>query len=189
MSTSYTFSEKKYVLVGKVVKATGLRGEVSIHAISGQPENFSHYGELVLVDGSGDLSPDLVVEKLRIHKNKAVIKFDRVVDRDHAEQLIGMGVLLKKEQLPEVADDEYYWDQLTGIEVTTVDGQPLGAVETVFSNNAQDIMVISNGSQEYLVPITKEIITFQDKERMIIDPPPGLLQINLGEDENGTDHP
>lgn len=188
MQYDYQYPEDRYILIGTVTRAQGLHGEVSIHALSGQPGNFREYPRLFLVDSSGELSPELLVTAFRVQKGKAVIRFDRVTDRTHAEKLAGMGVLLAKADLPELADDEFYYHQLTGLPVRTTAGQSLGTIHTVFSNGAQDVMMIIGDDNEYLVPLTAGMITEQNSEEVVIDPPPGLLEINT-DDETGTGHP
>lgn len=188
MQHQFTFPEEKFLLIGTVIKAQGLKGEVSIHSFSGQPENLNTYDTLFLVDKHGNLSPELSIKRFRLHKGKAIVLFDRVRDRSHAELLAGMGVLVARESLPELAADEFYWHQLIGLTVSTVGGDGLGKLLHVFSNGAQDIMVIQDGDQEYLVPLSAGIIVSYNEQQLIIDPPPGLLDINSGEEE-GTGHP
>lgn len=186
MQHHYSYPEDRYILIGVVIKAQGLRGEVSIHAVSGQPENLENYPALTLVDKGGRLSPKLAVTRFRVQKARAVVLFDRVADRSHAEQLTGMGVLLDKKDLPEPAPDEFYWHELTGRSVRTVEGRHLGIMQSVFSNGAQDVMVIVDEDREYLVPLMHDIIVGQNNLELVIDPPPGLLEIN-SDDEAETD--
>lgn len=182
MMRKYSFPEEQFLHIGSVTKAQGLNGEVAIAPLSGQPESFEAYTTLVLVDDSGTLSPELAVEKLRIHKGKAIVKFDRVGDRTFAENIVGMGVLLARKDLPPSEDDEYYWHEITGLTVITTAGRYVGKVVSLFSNGAQDIMVISDNNQEYLVPFTDEIVLEQNDDEMIIQPPPGLLEINRSDE-------
>lgn len=185
MQYHYLYPEDRYILIGTVAKAQGLRGEVSIYSLSGQPENLRDYSALTLVDKEGKLSPELKIQKFRVHKDRAVILFDRIADRTHAEKLVSMGVLLAKADLPQLADDEFYWYQLVGLAVRTVKGCQLGTLQSVFSNGAQDIMVIEGDDNEYLVPLTEDVIVEQNSEWLVIDPPPGLLEINI-DDDNGN---
>lgn len=189
MQHHYSYPESRYILIGVVIKAQGLRGEVSVHSVSGQPENLRNYPALTLVDKRGGLSPKLPVSGFRVQKGRAVILFDRIVDRSQAEQLAGMGVLLDKKDLPELAPDEFYWHELTGLSVRTVDGRRLGIMQSVFSNGAQDVMVIVNEDGEYLVPLTHGLIVGQDNQELVIDPSPGLLAINSDDDDTETDSP
>ena len=87
-------------------------------------------------------------------------------------------LLLNKQDLPEPEEDEFYWHELYGLPVSTVQGKRIGTMQSVFYNGAQEVMVIVNGSKEYLVPVTPGIIARQNTMEIIIDPPPGLLEIN-----------
>ena len=181
---SYTFPEDSYLLLGKVTKAQGLRGEVSIHAFSGEAEGLGRYDRFTLVDGKGVLSPELLVTGFRVHGNRAIFRFDKVVDRSFAEKLVGMGVLLKRELLPEPDQNEFYWHEMFGRSVTTADGTQLGVLKDLFSNGAQEIMVIGDANSEYLVPATSGMIVEYSDSSIVIDPPSGLLTINSdGEDD------
>lgn len=187
MQQSYSYPEDRYILVGTVTKPQGLHGEVCIYAHSGQPENFTAYKKLFLVDKKGELSPELTVTKFRFQKGKVIIRFDRVSDRTHAEHLAGMGVLVARENLPELAENEFYWHQIIGKNVHTVTGEKIGILRSVFSNGAQDVMVITNGDEEYLVPLVQGVFVEQRNNSVVIDPPPGLLDINSDWDEDGVD--
>ena len=178
MQYNYSFPAEKYLLLGTVVKAQGLRGDVSVHALSGQPEGLAQYHRFTLVDNAGVLSPELKVHALRVQKDRAIIHFEGIDDRTFAEKLVGMGVLLYRQDLPEPGKDEFYWHELYGLPVSTVLGENIGTMRSIFSNGAQDVMIIVNGKREYLVPVTPGIIVRHDSIEIVIDPPPGLLEIN-----------
>ncbi len=182
MAVEYSFPAGKYVLLGKVAKAHGLRGEIKIISFSGEPENFHRYKEVVLVDRSGNLILNLAVENVRTQGKTAITKLASVNSRERAEEIEGMGVLLAKDLLPEIAEDEYYWYQYQGKLVLDLHGQAIGKVENLFSNGAQDILVVRSGVKEILIPITKSILVRETAEELIIDPPPGLLNLT---DESG----
>lgn len=178
MPYTYSFPGEKYLLLGTVVKAQGLHGELSVYALSGQPEALRQYCRFTLVDKAGILSPELKVHTFRVQKDRAIILFEGVTDRTFAEKLAGMGLLLNRQDLPEPEADEFYWHELYGLPVSTVQGEYIGTMQSVFSNGAQEVMVIVNGSREYLVPVSQGVIARQNKEGIVIDPPPGLLAIN-----------
>lgn len=182
-SSEFTYPVDVYLLLGTVVKAQGLRGEVKIQTFSHQPENFAHYPNLVLVDTKGKCTPAMAVSCYRIQGNNIIVQFESVTDRNHAKRLVGMGVLVERSVLPVLPEDEFYWHQIEGLQVSTTSGQYLGKVFAIFANGAQDVMVIRNGRDEYLVPLTKNIVRQQTDTTLIIEPPPGLLEINSGNRE------
>lgn len=183
MVEEYSYPADDYVLLGKVTKAHGLRGEVNIFSFSGQPENFRGYKEIVLVDSAGNLSVAQAVEKFRPQGNNAVVQLAFIKSREQAEEIEGLGVLLAKNLLPEAAEDEYYWYQYQGKMVVDQNGRNIGRVEKLFSNGAQDILVINSGREEILIPVTKNIIVGETEKELIVDPPPGLLDLARDTDD------
>jgi len=177
MADDFNYSTEQYVLLGKITKARGLRGEVKVFSFSGQPENFSGYKEVILVNSAGQLSSALKIEKFRIQGKTVIVQLETVTSRDQAEKIEGMGVLIDKNLLPETAEDEFYWYQYEGKLVSDQNGRTIGKVESLFNNGAQDVMVVKSGQEEFLIPITKNIIVEESAEELIVNPPPGLLDL------------
>ena len=145
MNSDFTYSQEDFILIGAVSKAHGMKGEVKIYCYSEQPDNFKEYRQVVLVDSKGKLSPHLKVKKSRAQGKVAITLLETITDRTRAEYVEGMGVLLPKEDLPDIEQDEYYWHQLIGKDVLDIDGKFLGTINNIFSNGAQDIMVLNTG--------------------------------------------
>lgn len=177
MSEEYAYPKEDYLLLGKVAKAHGLRGEVKIFTYSGHPENIGTYRELVLADSSGILSPPLAVYKSRVQGKMAIVQLESVATRNEAESIEGKGVLLSKNLLPDTGEGEYYWHQYEGKLVVDVDATILGRVKALFNNGAQDVLIVEGERQEILIPVTKEIVVGEDEEKLIVAPPPGLLEL------------
>lgn len=181
MVDDFPYSSEKYLLIGKVVEPHGLKGEIKIFSFSGQPENIQQYPKLVLVTPSGRLTQPYTVEKCREKGKAVIVRLNSVKDRNGAEALTGMGVLISKEDLPQPGKDEFYLYQLEGLPVFTVQGDRLGIVAHIFSNGAQDLLVVQDGKNEYLIPVLDSIVVRHDSEKIVIDAPPGLLEINRGD--------
>jgi 16S rRNA processing protein RimM len=130
-----------------------------------------------LVNTSGKLSRPLAVDALRIQGKTAIVKLTSVNSRELAEEIEGRGVLFSKNLLPETAEDEYYWYRYEGKLVVDLSGLTIGRVESLFSNGAQDVLVVKSGNEEILIPVTKSIIVSETAEEIIVDPPPGLLDL------------
>ena len=185
MAETDFFPADKYILIGKVGKPHGLRGEVRLALYSGQPENLQSYRHLILAGADGRLSEPLRIISCRPQGKGAIVGFETITDRDGAQRLTGMGVILDKKELP--CGDDSYWFQLIGLPVKTADDRFLGRVEHIFSNGAQDILVIREDSQEYMVPILDSIVVRVTAEEIVIAPPPGLLELNSGNTHGGDD--
>jgi 16S rRNA processing protein RimM len=178
MSSDFLYPAESYLLIGKVTEPHGLKGEVKIFSFAGQPENIRHYKKLVLVTPSGRLSPSSMIETCRIKGKSAIVGLNSVSDRNGAEAITGMGVLIRKEDLPQPGKDEFYLYSMEGLPVVTTQGRKLGTVKHIFSNGAQDLLVVQDKDEEYLIPVLDSIIISYDTEKIIIEPPPGLLEIN-----------
>jgi len=183
MAVDFVFPTDEYLLVGKITKPHGLRGEVKIFAYSGEPENIACYKELVLVDRSGTLSSTLAVVKGRVQGKTAVVQLVSIDNRTLAESIEGYGVLLARKDLPNISDDEYYWHQYQGKLVVDLAGKSIGQVDHLFSNGAQDILVVIDNGSEILIPVTKDIVVKESGGTIVINPPPGLLELNTGADD------
>lgn len=183
MSDDFSYPAETYILIGKILEPHGLKGEVRIFSFAGQPENIQHYKKLVLVTPGGKLSSPYSTEKFRIKGKSAIVRLESVNDRNGAEAITGMGVLILKEDLPQPENNEFYLYQMEGLAVITDQGRRLGTVTGIFSNGAQDLLVVQDNDQEYLIPILDSIILHQDTEKIVIAPPPGLLEINSGDSE------
>jgi 16S rRNA processing protein RimM len=187
MVEMFSFPTDQYLLIGRVGKAHGLHGEVKLHLFSGQPENVTGYSHLILVSTAGTLSAPYRIATCRVQGKTAIAGLELVEDRNHAEQLQGMGILITKEDLPQGMEGDSFWYQYYNLPVRTADGRLLGHVEKIFSNGAQDILVVQGGGHEYLIPILDSIVVRRTDKELIIAPPPGLLEINSGLDDGGED--
>jgi 16S rRNA processing protein RimM len=185
MADTFSYPKEKYVLIGKVAKAHGIRGELKIFAFSGDGESITRHKKLTLVSKEGTILPAFSVTKARIAKKEVLVKLKGISDRNHAEELSAYGVLALKDDLPVLADNAFYLHELEGLTVKTVDDEIVGQVDSFFDNGPQDILVVKNGKNEILIPIIPGMIVKRDKEHLTIAPPPGLLEINSGDDGMG----
>ncbi len=182
MSHLFDFPDE-YVIVGKVAKAHGLQGEIKVHSFSDSPASLLDYRQVVLVDKSGRLTRKLDVENARLHGKGIILKLEEIDDRDNAESIHGLGILVDKKELAPLEEEEYYWYQWYKLPVHTAEGKYLGIITSLFSNGAQDILVVENDNDEYLIPILHTTIHEHSEKGVVITPPPGLLEINNGNSE------
>lgn len=183
MSSTFSFPEETYILIGEVTKAQGIRGELKIHSHADQPENLRQYKSLMLVEKNGKISESLPILSLRAQGTSAIVRLHGIADRNSAELCVGHGVLINRQDLPATKEGEFYWRDIEGREVIATDGRKLGTVRQLFSNNAQDIMVVADGEMEYMIPIVEGIVISIDHAEIVIDPPQGLLEINSSNED------
>lgn len=185
MTDTFSYPTEKYVLVGKVAKAHGIKGELKLLPFSGDGESITRHHELTLITKESKILPVFSVSKARIGKKEVLVQLEGVQDRTQAETFAGCGILVFKQDLPVLNDDEYYLHQLEGLTVITVDGETVGRVESFFDNGSQDILVVRKGKNEFLIPLIPGMVVERDTNSLTIAPPPGLLEINSGDDARG----
>ena len=170
------------IAVGKVAKAHGIKGEIKVYPFSGRPDDFRGYPLLTLVDPEHDLSRSYVVEQCRPLGNLVLIQLAGLSERGAAEGLRGWEVRIARDLLPPLGPGTFYWHELVGLPVLTEAGQELGQVTSLLTTPAHDILVITEGGGEYLIPAVGECVAglAADGKSLIVTPPPGLLEMNAG---------
>ncbi len=166
------------VVVGRIGRAHGVRGDVAVQARTDVPELRFADGTSLATDPS-DRGP-LTVTSSRWHSGRLLIRFAGVEDRSAAEELSGVLLVLDRSALEE-AGPEAWWDhELTGLLAQMPDGHPLGTVTDVVHAPAQDLLMITTADgREVLVPFVAALVPGIDAAagRVVIDPPSGLFEL------------
>jgi 16S rRNA processing protein RimM len=166
------------IAVGQIVRAHGIRGEVTVAVRTDEPDARFVPGATLATDPP-ERGP-LTVVATRWHTGRLIVTFEGVRDRNAAEDLKGTVLVLDSAQIPAPADpDEFYDHQLIGLAVVTAAGVPVGEVTDVL-HHGQDLLVVRRApgpAADALVPFVSAIVTEVDvpSGRLVIDPPPGLL--------------
>lgn len=142
------------VVIGRIGRAHGIRGELSIDIRTDEPERRFAPGSS-LVCGSRRLT----VTSSRHHSGRLLVVFDEVADRTAAEQLTG-GLLQAEIDPTEIPDDpeEFYDHQLVDLEVRAADGTVVGTITSVLHLPEQDSLVIDADGRELLVPFVEALV-------------------------------
>ena len=184
MADSFSFPAEQYVLIGKVTKAHGIRGELKLIPYSGDSKSITRHKCLTLITPANEILPSRAIKKCRTGSKAAIVQLEGINNRNQSEELAGCGVLVPKTALPRLQEEEFYLHELEGVEVETVEGYQVGMVDAFFDNGSQDILVVKQGKQEFLIPLIPGMIVKRDNRCLTIAPPPGLLEIN-SEDDSG----
>jgi 16S rRNA processing protein RimM len=184
------------VVVGRVGKPHGLRGEVTVELRTDEPERRFGPGASVRAErpaGAPSPWPALTVTATRWHQSTLLVRFDELPDRTAAESARGL-LLHADVPVDESPDDpdEYYDHQLVGLAVHDVRGDPRGVVSEVLHLPGQDLLaVVDPEEHERLVPFVRDLVTAVDLDRrvLVVDDPPGLLgdEPTADTDEGGLD--
>jgi 16S rRNA processing protein RimM len=157
-------SETSRLEVGRIGRAHGLRGEVSVTLSSDRLERLTS-GSVLYVDDR-----EVVVVSARPHAGRWLVCFEGIDDRSAAEALLGL--VLRGEVLPS-GDDELWVHEVIGAEVRDREGRELGHVVAVEANPASDLLVLDD---DVLVPMT--FVVERGPGLVVVDPPEGLLDVN-----------
>jgi len=164
------------IVIGRVVKPHGVKGEIKIEYFNPGLHVFSEYEIVYLQDEARDPQPYRVISA-RPHKRSVVVGLEGVAGRDDAERRKGQWVLVRAEQLPPTEEDEYYCHEIVGMRVFTQQGLYLGVVEDIIATGSNDVYAVRKGEQELLIPAIKPVIIGIDRDAntIIIRPMEGLL--------------
>ena len=161
-----------YIVVGKIGAPHGVRGWVKIHSFTEPPDNLFEYSPWYLSAGKVSATKAssskpatqwraVDFAEAREQGKGFIARFEGCNDRDAAALLTGQEIAVRREQLPELEEGQYYWIDLEGLEVKTLEGQSLGVLDHMMDTGANDVMVVK-GERERLIPyvmgpIVKEV--------------------------------
>jgi 16S rRNA processing protein RimM len=161
------------ILVGVVTGPHGVTGAVRIKSFTARPEDIVAYGPLA--DATGRR---FALHLVGAGRGVLIARFSAVEDRNQAEALRGLRLFLPRAALPPAAADEFYHADLIGLAAVTGDGMAIGKVRAVHDFGAGDTLEIErDAAPPAMVPFTRGIVPVVDlgAGRLVIDPPPGLL--------------
>ena len=177
------------VIVGRIGRPHGIRGEVVIGVRTDEPDLRFAVGAILDAEAStiptAIAEPALTVASARWHSGQLLVGFAGVTDRTAAGELTGSWLSVDSSQLPEIADpDEFRDHELIGLSVRTCAGEPVGVVTDVL-HPGQDLLVVrrpDGQDGESLVPFVKAIVPEVDVQAgvLVIDPPPGPARPRAG---------
>ena len=147
------------VSLGRVTKIRGLKGELVIIPSSEKTERFSQLQEVYLTKAE---SGRYTIVTVRKHQNKILMTLKGIDTPEKAQMLVGSTVEMPVEQLPNLAQDEYYWHDLVGLEVFGQDGQFIGRVDKILANPGNDILSVSENEKLYYIPASKMAVKAVD---------------------------
>jgi 16S rRNA processing protein RimM len=150
------------VVVGRIGRAQGIRGEVTVEVRTDAPEERFSPGALVFPTGRAGLPGVIEVTGHRWQSGRLVLSLAGVADRTAAESLRG-AVLEADVDLADTDQDEYHDLALVSLRVVDAAGRELGQVAEVLHLPGQDLLAVARvGQPELLVPFVKAIVTSVD---------------------------
>ncbi|MEM9579177.1 MAG: ribosome maturation factor RimM [Pseudomonadota bacterium] len=163
------------ICVGSIGGAFGVKGDVRIKSFCAEPSAIADYNPLSLEDGrSFDLTLTQPI------KTGYAGRLTGVKTKEQADALSGQKLFAARDMLPALPDDEYYYTDLTGLEVVDTGGVTLGTVRSVQNHGAGDLLEVQSPELKntVLLPFTLDYVPTVDLTagRIVADPPEGLFE-------------
>ncbi len=139
------------LIIGKFGAPFGVKGWIKIHSYTEPHDNIFTYSPWYVKEGEELLPIDFVDAK--VQDNGLIALMPEIIDRDEVKIYTNLDIHIMKEQLAnDCEDDQYYYTDLIGCEVSLLDNTTVGTVTEVRDNSAQDLLVIDCDGEELLIP-------------------------------------
>ena len=167
------------VVIARIVKARGIKGEVACDILTDFPERFHSLHPVTVSLPRGERLR-LTIRNNWFHKGRVILKFEGYDTMSAAQMLVGGSVLIAESSQMPLEAGEFYEYEIVGSRVTSLGGRCLGRVTRLMRTGGTDLLVVEGeDDKEHLIPFTEEICTDVDvKGKLIlIRPPEGLLDL------------
>lgn len=175
------------LMVARIKRAHGLVGEVLVHAetddgaeVFGVERRFAVRPRPGKVPATAPpVLREVTLMESRPHRGGYLLRFREIGDRDAAQRLVGAELLLEREELRPLAEDEYFLHELVGLEVVDRERGSLGPVEDVYDASGQPLASVRIDGREQLIPLRREMVdgVDMDARRIDVSLPRGLLDL------------
>lgn len=168
-----------FISVGKIVGVHGLNGTSKVYSYAESLAVFQANGSILLRNPSGQ-EKKYEIKWAKPHTRVILLALKGVTNRNQAEKLIGCELYIDKAKLPELEESTYYWFDIIGLSVFTLDENYLGRVESIIPTGSNDVYVVKNPDKdeknEVLIPALESVILEIDLKRQVmrVDLPEGL---------------
>ena len=165
------------VVIAKVVRTRGLRGEVVAELLTDFPDRFKELEAVVGVLPNGE-ERELKIEGYFLQKDRIVLKFSGVDSIESGEALRDANICVAEADAVELEEGEFFDWELEGCVVETLEGEKLGTVREIMRTGGTEVLIINGAERELMIPFAESICVEVDIEnkRIVVDPPEGLLE-------------
>jgi 16S rRNA processing protein RimM len=162
-------------VIGRITAVFGIKGWLKVYSFTDPRDGVLNYRNWTLVQDGKRIPVKL--EEGRRQGQGIVIRLKGVDDRDVAQRYCGADIQVSTEQLPELPRGDYYWYQLEGLAVFTIEDECLGTMHHMLETGANDVLVVqaspaSIDQRERLIPYLPDEIVMQvdlANKRMVVD--------------------
>lgn len=164
----------EFLVVGRVVRPHGLRGALIVQALSPMIRSVTP-DSLIFI---GTPPTKIKIMEFRPHRDRYLMTLPGCATREQADRYRGAEINLRFDEVEPLPEGEYYYWQILGLQVSTVEGESLGEVVQILETGANDVYVVRNADgKDQLLPAIKQVIKEIDLEgrHLVVELLPGLL--------------
>ncbi|MBW1859123.1 MAG: 16S rRNA processing protein RimM [Deltaproteobacteria bacterium] len=168
-------AEDALISIGKVVGTHGIKGYLKVISYAESTAPFADGKQLALRQ-EGKPVARFRIESARPHKRGLLLALEGITSVGVAKEWVGYELCIDRAAFPEPEQGTYYWDQIIGLDVFTVDGRRLGRVAAIFPTGSNDVYVVREGKKEILIPALESVVVDIDltANALRVDLPEGL---------------
>lgn len=162
--------ENKWVIVGRIGRVYGIQGWIKVISFTEPFTNLCQYNPWHL-DIENSWKP-FSFTACKPHGNNLIVQFPECNNPEQAKKYVNASIAIKRNQLPELQENIYYWTDLYGLAVYNKQGNYLGVVDYIFPTGANDVLVIKGTEKEHFIPyIYNHFILAVDliEQKMLVD--------------------
>ncbi len=166
--------------LGKIVRKYSFKGELLAKLDTDEPELYTEM-ESVFVDFGHNLVP-FFIDRSQLHKSTLLrVKFEDVDTEEDAEDLIGAGLYLPLDLLPQLEGDKFYYHEIIGFTAVDENFGEIGVITGINDSTAQAIFEIDRDGKEILIPMIDDFISTLDRpnKKIHLKVPDGLIDLYL----------
>ena len=166
------------LLVGRVARAHGNKGQVIVNPETDFPERRFRAGQVLLV-GPEQSAVSRGIREVRFQHGRPIVAFEGIETMDAAEALAGVELWVEAERVEPLPANAFYRHDLVGCEVRDRDGRPVGRVTGVEGPMQRSHLIVEGSRGEMMIPMVAEMVAIDlPARRIVVDPPEGLLELN-----------
>lgn len=164
------------IVIGRVLKPHGLKGEVVVEVLTDFPERFLE-GLIVRLSGGSREAREMRIAAVRPHQRRVLLTFEGISDVSTAESLRNAELSVNAQDVAPRPDGYVYHWEIEGAVVVDTAGKPLGRVAELADAAGRPLLVVATPGGARDVPFARPIVVSVDVpgKRVVLDPPPGLL--------------
>ncbi len=163
-------AEKTYISVGKIASTYGIHGHLKVKSYTESGPSILDYQPWYLTYGP-HVREVVKIEAGKKHGESIIVKIPGFNTPESARLFTGALIEVKRETLPALSNNHYYWSDLIGLSVMTIHGESLGQVAYLIETGANDVLVVK-AEKEIAIPyLLDEVIKKIDleKQQIVVD--------------------